>query len=119
MQKSPSAMNVGSYSRIKRIMKPVRKSDVTTTRTKVLRKRLRLRKKRKRTQDKYKTPAAQWANRERDGRCELVSLIIILIFSCVLHLLISVFSLFTVVRFANEPCPTGTGGNGTCYTRYS
>ena len=28
-----------------------------------------------------------------------------------------VFSLFTVVRFKNDPCVSGSLGNGTCYTK--
>jgi len=29
----------------------------------------------------------------------------------------TVFSLFTIVRFANEPCEGTSGDNGTCYTK--
>ena len=31
---------------------------------------------------------------------------------------IKVFSLFTVVKFRNDPCVSGSLGNGTCYTKY-
>ena len=33
------------------------------------------------------------------------------------HCLVTVFSIFTIVRFQNEPCVTSAFNNGTCYTK--
>ena len=31
-------------------------------------------------------------------------------------MILSVLSLFTIVSFKNDPCTSGTGNNGTCYS---
>ncbi len=49
----------------------------------------------------------------RDSRCKNIFCHFFYILN---YFFVTVLSIFTIVRFANDACPTTSGNNGTCYT---
>ncbi len=65
--------------------------------------------------DNRQTESVEENSNRRNARCKSCGPFFLILFSST-FLILSVLSLFTIVRFENDACPTTSGNNGTCYT---